>query len=308
MHAASLDKIIPWAKRAGFLATCLAAAAAAQFGWAQGSGYVGKAVTLAGFCVLASFVVGYAPVFAFNAYRQGARTVGHASVVLLIVGIAVEAVGAFGFNAAARFSGVQVAQRTTETNADTRSDITRKEADLASMKPTRAPAAISADMANIETRPWFSTTTACATPGRYGNSCRRYNALKGELASAQTRAALDKELRDLKNRAATADLGQSDVGSQTRIIASAANFNVKPSAEQEYWTFVSVSALFTLFMVLSGLINFIAYGIDPEAPAAQPSAEIIHPQFAQPKAQVQPVQEIDGSRSIAEAIREKMTA
>jgi len=300
MHAASIDKIIPWAKRAGFLATCLAAAAAAQFGWDQGSGHVGKALTLAGFCVLASFVVGYAPVFAFNAYRQGARTIGHAAVVLLVVGIAVEAVGAFGFNAAARFSGVQVAQRTIETNSDIRSDIIRKEADLAAMKPTRAPAAISADMANIESRAWFAGTVACSSVGNYGNSCKRYNGFKGELASAQARASLDKELRDLKSRAATADLGQSDVGSQTRIIASAANFAVTPSAEQEYWTFVSVSALFTLFMVLSGLINFIAYGIDPEAPA-QHSAEIVRPQFRKPSAAA--VDDLSWAKAVQQAQR-----
>jgi hypothetical protein len=274
MHAGSIQNLVPHAKRAGLIATCLAAAAAAQFGWSQGSGYIGKAVTLAGFCVLASFVVGYAPAFAACAYRQGARAVGHACIALFVVGVLVEAVGAFGFNAAARFAGVETAQHQQTVYTDTRSELERARTDLASMKPTRTPAAISAEMQGIESRPWFASTASCSSPGSYGNSCRRYIALKGELATAQARAALDTRVQKLASEASTREIGQSDVGSQSRVIASVATFQVKPSAEQEYWTFVSVSALFTLFMVLSGLINFAAYGIDPEA-EAKPAAAIV---------------------------------
>ena len=79
---------------------------------------------------------------------------------------------------------------------------------------------------------------------------------------------------------------------------------------------VSLMAAMTLIavfnavtMMLLGMFGvhfgLIVYGMDHEVPAAaaQPTAEIIHPTFAQPKPAP-----IDGSRTLIEAARAKMTA
>lgn len=276
MHAAS-DSLIPWAKRLGFTATVLAAAAASQFGWAMGSGNWIKGATLAGFCILAAAIVGYALVFARRAAHEQKWGVCVVAVVLFAGAVLVELLGAFGFNAAARSQNVTSANHTASVYTDIRSEIERKQADLSALPAGRAPAAISADMASIETRSWFQATNSCATPGSYGNSCRRYQALKGELATSQARAAIDKDLRDLRAKAATADTGHSDVGAQNRIVASAFVGAMKPSAEQEYWSFVAVSAIFAVFMAMSSLLNFLAYAFDPEpeTTADRRSADVI---------------------------------
>lgn len=273
MHAPS-NSIIPWAKRLGFVATVLAAGGAMQFGWAMGSGSWGKGLVLAGFCIIATAIVGYALIFAHRAYSERRWGIMAAAVVLWTAAVAVELLGAFGFNAAARSVGIEEAQHTRTTNTDTRAELDRARADLAAMKPGRTPATISADLTNIETRSWFTSTANCTNPGSYGNSCRRYQALKGELATAQARAALDKRVQDLTSQSANAGLGHSDVGAQSRIVASVANATMKPTAEQEYWSFVAVAGAFAFFMVLSSLLNFLAFAFDEEPETAK-TAEII---------------------------------
>lgn len=278
MHAGSISQLIPHAKRAGFVATCLAAAIAASFGWAQGEGYIGKACLATGLA-LASFIVGYSLVFANAAFKDNNKIVGLAAVALFAVAVCVELLSHLGFTAASRQADLSQARHQTHTYTDTRGELDRARADLASMKPGRTPAAISADMQALEVRPWFADTAQCTKPGSYGNSCRRYLGFKSELATAQARAALDRRVSDLTTAAASTHTGHSVVGAQSTVLASVAAFSTKPTAEQEFWTNIGISALLAVFFVMSGLLNFIAFAFDPPA-AATParSAEIItHP-------------------------------
>jgi len=273
MHAGSIEQLIPHAKRAGFIATVLAAAIAASFGWSQGEGYIGKACLAIGLA-LASFVVGYSLVFANAAFKSGSKSVGIACVALFSVAVAVELLSHLGFTAASRQADLTQARHQTNTYTDVRGELERARADLSAMKPGRNPAAISADMANIETRPWFADTARCANPGKsYGNSCKRYNALKGELATAQDRAKLDKRITDLTATSAVTSTGHSTVGAQSNVLASVAAFTTKPTAEQEFWTNIGISLLLAVFFVMSGLLNFIAYAFDKHEDKR--SAEII---------------------------------
>lgn len=274
MHAGSVNDLIPHAKRGGLLFTCLAASIAATFGWSQGHDLISKvclAVGLAG----ASFVVGYALVFAHAAFKQGKHAVGCAAVALFAVAVAVELLSHLGATAASRQADLSQARHQTNTYTDTRGELERARSDLAAMKPTRTPAAISAEMQGIESRPWFAGTANCVSPGSYGNSCRRYIALKGELATAQARAALDKRVQDLTARSAESSTGHSVAGAQSQVLASIATQSTKPTADQEFWTNVGVSMLLAIFFVMSGLLNFIAYAFEQAEPAAQPTAAIV---------------------------------
>lgn len=282
MHVGSVKDLIPHAKRAGFLATCLAAAIAASFGWSQGEGYIGKACLATGLA-LASFIVGYSLVFAYAAFREGKRYVGLAATALFAVAVCVELLSHLGFTAASRQADLTQARHQTNTYTDTRGELDRARAELAGMKQVRPAATISADMAAIETRAWFAGTNACATPGGYGNSCRRYLGLKGELAASQARAALDKRITTLAAQSATSSTGHSTVGAQSSVLASVASGSTKPTAEQEFWTNIGISALLAIFFVMSGLLNFIAYAMDDDPAAEAKSAEIIRPDFKAPQ-------------------------
>lgn len=288
MHAGSIHQLIPHAKRAGFVATCLAAAIAASFGWSQGEGYVGKACLATGLA-LASFIVGYSLVFAYAAHKDNRRGVAFAAIALFAVAVCVELLSHLGFTAASRQADLTQARHQTNTYSDTRGELERARADLATMKPGRTPQAISADMQAMETRPWFAETVQCTNPGRYGNSCRRYLALKGELATAQTRAQLDARIQKLTAQAATTSTGHSTVGAQSNVLASVASMSTKPTADQEFWTNIGISALLAIFFVMSGLLNFIAFAFDEDDGQSQPAtAEIkqFTPKAARPSTYV----------------------
>jgi hypothetical protein len=59
-------------------------------------------------------------------------------------------------------------------------------------------------MQQIEAKPYFAETKACASPGSYANTCRRYIGYKGELATAQERARLSQRVEALTNATAQA--------------------------------------------------------------------------------------------------------
>lgn len=279
MHATGSD-LIPWAKRIGFCATAFAAAAAAQFGWAMGTGNYGKQIVLAGFCVIASLIVGYALIFAVRAFKEGRNGVGISASLLFAVAVIVEVVGAFGFNAAARYGSVVQAQHTATVYSDTRAELERARGDLAALKPSRPAAQIQASIDAWKARhaAEMERTAQCTRPApRQSDICRRMGTMKTDLAAAQNREALDRRIQTLTAKAATNDVGMSDVGAQSRILASAATATVKPSSEAEHWTFVAVAAMFALLMAVSSLINFLAYTFDDPAPAAaQPTATVHH--------------------------------
>lgn len=276
MHVGSVSTLVPWAKRAGFVATCLAAAIAASFGAAQGEGFIGK-VCLAAGLALASFIVGYSLVFAYAAFKDRKPIVGIAATSLFAVAVCVELLSHLGFTAASRQADLTQARHQTNTYSDARGELERARADLAAMKQTRTPAAISADMQAIEIRPWFAGTANCSAPGTYTNTCRRYLALKGELGAAQARAGLDKRVQTLAAKAAETTTGHSTAGAQSTALAAMAAGTTKPTAEQEFWTNIGISALLAVFFVMSGLLNFIAFAFDSEAaaPAETKTAQII---------------------------------
>jgi hypothetical protein len=283
MHAPS-DSLIPWAKRLGFAATVLAAAGAMQFGWAMGSGSWGKALVLGGFCVIATAVVGYALIFAHRAYtakRWGVMTV---AVILWVGAVCVELLGAFGFNAAARSVGIEQAQHVGTVNTDTRAELERARADLGTIKAGRPAAQIEANIKAWKARhvAEMERTAECTRPtGKPSSICNTLNRLNTELAGAAERARLDSRIVTLTQQTATASLAHSDVGAQNRIVASVATGTMRPSAEQEYWSFVAVAAAFAFFMVLSSLLNFLAFAFDGEPEPTAKSADI-H-QFPAPK-------------------------
>jgi len=202
------------------------------------------------------------------------------------------------------------ASEQTNTYADTRGQLEQARADLAAMKPGRAPAQISADMARIETAKWFASTTGCTVPNPpgsgkgYKNSCDRYNALKGELAAAQTRTALAAKVEKFASTSATSSAGHSVALAQTKAIASYATWSTNPGAEDQAKTNMAITLILALYFVSLGLINLVAQAFDPEdgtTTTAQPSAEIIHPQFAQPKPVIQQVDDLSWAKSVLKA-------
>jgi hypothetical protein len=305
-----IDTMAKRAKQVGFIATAITSAVTARFGWLQGEDAVTSIVYAVGLG-LASFMVGYGLVFAWESRKRNMPYgVTIASVAIFAIAVVVEVLSHVGANASARTHDMTKASEQTNTYADTRGQLEQARADLAAIKPGRAPAQISADMANIETRPWFAGTANCSNPGGYANSCRRYNALKGELATAQNRNMLSQKVEKLAGTSATSSAGHSVALAQTKAIASYATWNTNPGAEDQAKTNMAITLILALYFVSLGLINLVAQAFDPEdgtRTAAQPSAEIIHPTFAQPKpAPTQ--QKIDGTTPIAEIIRQKLAA
>jgi hypothetical protein len=219
--------------------------------------------------------------------------------------VTVEMLGAFGFNAAARSVGMEEAQHVRTVNTDTRAELERARADMLAIKPGRPAAQIEANITAWKARhvAEMERTAECTRPGKETSVCNTLNRLKTELAAASERARLDGRIVSLTRKTETALLGHSDVGAQSRIIASAATGNMKPSAEQEYWTFVAVAGIFAFFMVLSSLLNFVAFAFDGEpTQAASSTAEVV----TFPKATIA---SFDGSRTLGDAaalMREKL--
>lgn len=296
MHAGSIKELIPHAKRAGFVATCLAAAIAASFGWSQGEGYIGKACLATGLA-LASFIVGYSLVFANAAWAEGKKGIALASTALFAVAVCVELLSHLGFTAASRQADLTQARHQTNTYTDTRGELDRARAELTGIKQVRPAATISSQMANLEARPWFAGTKSCVEPGRYGNSCRQYQALKGELAASQERARLDKRIQTLTAQAANTSAGHSTIGAQSTVLASVASMSTKPTAEQEFWTNIGISALMAIFFVMSGLLNLIAYAFETKDEIEAKTAEIITPIFRAPP-QAQPSVDLSVGRAV----------
>lgn len=287
-----IDTMAKRARQAGFIATALTAAITARFGYIQGEDAI-TSVVYAGGLGLASFLVGYGLVFAWTAYkRQMPWTIVIASVAVFSIAVVVEVLSHVGANASARTHDIAKASEQTNTYRDTRGELERARNDLAQMKATRSPSAISADMAGLEVRPWFASTNSCATPGSYGNSCRRYIALKGELGQAQERASLDKRVQALASQAATSTAGHSVVASQASAIASYATWTVRPSEDDKAKTNMVITLIMAAYFVSLGLLNLVAQAFDPDPDTAkaEPTAEIIpmQPRYQAPAPSIAP--------------------
>jgi len=250
------------AKAAGFVATALTALVTARFGWMQGEDII-TCIVYAGGLALASFLVGYGLVFAWASHKAKLPIAITASCVFIFaIAVAVEILSHIGSAASARTHDIEQATQQTTTYTDTRAELDRARAELATIAPGRAPAAVSAEMATLESRPWFGQTAQCATPGSYANSCKRYQALKGELATAQRRAALDAKIEKLTTASATTTAGHSVVASQTKAIAAYASWNIKPSQDDQTKTNMAITLLLACYFVSMGLLNLVAHALD----------------------------------------------
>lgn len=250
------------AKVCGFLATALTALVTARFGWMQGEDTI-TCIVYAGGLALASFLVGYGLVFAYASYKAKLPFAITASCVFIfMISVAVEVLSHIGSAASARSHDIEQATQQTTTYTDTRAELDRARADLAAIPNGRVPATISAEMATLESRPWFSQTASCANPGSYANSCRRYQSLKGELATAQQRAALSAKVEKLANTSATTTAGHSVVASQTKAIAAYANWTIKPTQDDQTKTNMAITLLLACYFVSMGLLNLVAHALD----------------------------------------------
>lgn len=280
-----------YAKWAGLVATLLTIGITARFGWLQGEDAV-TSICYAGGLALASFLVGYGLVFAWASHRAGLHwLITTAAVVVFAIAVAVEMLSHLGATASARNHDMAKASEATNSYTDTRAEIARKEAELAAQKAPRVATAISADMAGLEQRPWFANTQGCTAPGAYGNSCRRYQALKSELAVSQRYAALEREIRDLKARSAASTAGHSVAAAQTSALAQYATLSIRPSEDDKARTNMGIQLLLALYFVAIGLVNLIAHALDAEtvsasAEAARPTATVIVPEFRPAATQV----------------------
>lgn len=273
-----IDTMARRAKQIGFVATAITSAVTARFGWLQGEDLVTSCVYAVGLG-LASFLVGYGLVFAWESHkRKMPWGVTVASIAVFSIAVVVEVLSHVGANASARTHDMSRATEQTTTYADTRAELERARADLAAMKPTRTPAAISADMQSLETRPWFAATEQCSRPGGYANSCRRYIGLKGELAAAQARTALDQRIQKLASQSASSTAGHSVALAQTKAIASYAAWSVNPSADEQAKANMAITLILAAYFVSLGLVNLVAQAFDPDGGSTEPArtAEVIN--------------------------------
>lgn len=286
MHSNSFDELIPHMRRAGFVATSLAAVITAMFGWQLGENVVAS-VCLAGLLALCTFIVGYALVAAYHAYKRGMPGVSAAACGLFAVAVAVEFLSHTGFNAANRDATIQQATFETTGYQDTRKNISNLEADLARLEAKHdwQKAYEPAEAYDDKIRVAEEKATYEESRGGCKKRClalkQEAASLKAERAIAQDRVAVKEEIKLAKAelKAAREEAGHKTVGhaagaSQGAIIAAVASQNEKPSASAQFWTGVGISALLALFAICAGgLLNFIAYAFEPAVKAVQEVAE-----------------------------------
>jgi len=316
--AADFETLIPHAKRAGFVATGLAAAITSMFGWELGENLIAQ-IAMAGLLALCTFIVGYSLVFAWHAYKRGLHSVGHAAVALFIIAVTVEFLSHTGFTAANRDATVQQASFQATAYDDTRANVKDAEARLQRlrdernvMKPVNPPASAKAVIASAEAHKFWGTTEGCKTTKgpKTREFCDRYNsaiadlALWDQIAAQETKiTAAELAVADARKTASTSTVGHAAGASQSLILASMATGNVEPDAQAQFWSGVGISALLALFAIAAGgLLNFIAYAFESAAP------RVSHETYrASPLKPVQPqvvhtVERID-DRSALEAMR-----
>lgn len=278
MHNADFDSLIPHMKRAGFLATALAAVITSMFGWQLGENFAAS-VSLAGLLALCTFIVGYSLVAAYHAYRRQMYGVSAAAVSLFAIGVTVEFLSHTGFTAANRDATVQKASLQTTAYEDTRGTIKDLEAKVARltgernvMKPQAAPAAAKAVISNAEAHKWWKTTEACKqTKGPQTRAfCDAYFSAQADIALwdqiAQQEiklATAEAELNDARKVSGSKATGHAAGASQGIILAAMATGDQAPNNTAIFWSGVGISALLALFAIAAGgLLNFIAYAFD----------------------------------------------
>lgn len=273
------DNLIPHMKRAGFIATVLAAAITSMFGYQLGENLIAR-LALAGLLGLCTFIVGYALVTAYHAYKRGMTGVCAAAVGLFAIAAVCEFIAHAGFTASnkdATITQARFAQTLTENNfgaVDQASkDVERLQARL-KMVPVRnveqAQAAIDAAMAD---RQWDATDGCRRITGPKSRTfCSSYASAVADKAGAVEAKTIREELKqaqaayaDATAKASVSRVTHSGAASQGLMIASMMTASVRPDAGAIYWAGIGLSSLLALFaMAASGLLNFIAWSFDPK--------------------------------------------
>lgn len=275
MHNSNnFDELLPHMKRAGFVATTLAATISGSFGWTIGTGMIEKACFAVGLA-LASFIVGYALVAAYHAYARQMRAVGHAAVALFAVAVTVEFLSHVGFTASHRAGNIEQAALQTINFTDTRSGVADLERDLARLEAkhdwTKNYDPPESYTARIEAAKLKADNEA--KRGGCGRVCEARKAehasLIAEQAIAADRLAVAEEIKATKTKltearkdAGSKTKGVSTAASQGLVLATLVSGDLKPSTEAQQWTNIGISALLALFFITAGLLNFVAYAFE----------------------------------------------
>lgn len=275
MHNSNdFDSLLPHMKRAGFVATSLAATISASFGWTIGSGYVEKGCFAVGLA-LASFIVGYSLVAAYHAYSRQMKAVGHAAVALFAVAVTVEFLSHVGFTASHRAGNIEAAQLQTINFTDTRSGVADLERELSRLEAkydwSKSYDPPESYTARIEAAKLKADNEA--KRGGCGRVCEARKAehasLIAEQAIAADRIAVAEEIKATKTKltearkdAGSKTKGVSTAASQGLVLATLVSGDLKPSSEAQQWTNIGISALLALFFITAGLLNFVAYAFE----------------------------------------------
>jgi len=277
-HNMTFDDLVPHMKRAGFLAAALAAVITSMFGWGLGENLLAK-ISLAGLLALCTFIVSYALVAAYHAYKRDMPAVSAAATGLFLVAVCVEFLSHTGFTAANRDATAQAAMMQTTSYEDSRGNVDQWQATLASlradrskMQPARSAADARAVIDSSKAHKFWSSTDACKeTSGPKSRTfCETYNAAQADIALWDTISVQDGRIADAQAKleqarasAATQVAGHSSGASQGLILAAMATGSEKPGETAVFWSGVGISALLALFAICaSGLLNFIAFAFD----------------------------------------------
>lgn len=280
MHANSFDDLIPHMKRAGFVATGLAALITSSFGWTLGENLLAK-VSLAGLLALCTFIVGYALVAAYHAFQRGMYAVAGAAVTLFVVGVIVEFLSHTGFTASHRDATMHQASFQQTSVADLRGTIASLEKDekriqdRLRMAPARNADQAQAAIDNAKAHRFWSMTKECTeTKGPQTRAfCDAYRAAEADKAGSsdvllhrEELKATQEKLAKARAEFAKAPVAHASAASQGVILASMATFDEKPSDSAVFWAGVGISSLLALFAICAGgLLNFIAFAFDTVA-------------------------------------------
>lgn len=278
-HNLTFDDLIPHMKRAGFLAAALAAVITSMFGWGLGENLLAK-ISLAGLLALCTFIVSYALVAAYHAYKRDMPAVSAAATGLFLVAVCVEFLSHTGFTAANRDATAQAAMVQTTAFEDGRGNVSlwqdtvnRLKEERSKMQPVRSAAAARAAIDTAEAHKWYrGLTDGCKiTKGEQTRKfCEDYASAKADLALWDTISIQEGKLADAAAKleaarasAATQVAGHSSGASQGLILAAMATGSETPGETAVFWSGVGISALLALFAICaSGLLNFIAFAFD----------------------------------------------
>lgn len=277
MQIGNFDSLIPHMKRAGLVATATAAVITFKFGWALGED-VTASLALAILLALCTFIVGYALVAAYEAYRRQLYGVAAAATCLFVIAVCVEFMSHAGFTAANRDHNIKTVSHETEVAADNRSTIESYKAEIATlekqraMTPTRTMGQAQAVIDKSKAHKFWKSTSECAeTKGAQTREfCDAYRAAVADIDGWKVGADREEKIASVRAKlieaqktAATAKISTAAAASQGFILAKISTASDNPTASAQGWALIGLSGLLALFAIASGgLLNFIAFALD----------------------------------------------